>query len=65
MLMIKTSTSTTNSLQNEMMQNAGVTEELGEEDQLFYDSIQQNLNSLVRTPGKDVIARILKYSKSV
>ncbi len=63
--MIETSTSTTNSLQNDMMQNTGVTEDLGEEEQSFYDSIQQNLNTLVRTPGKDVIARILKHSKSV
>ena len=63
--MIETSTTTTNSLQNDMMQNTGVTEELGEDEQFFYDSIQQNLNTLARNPGKDVIARILKHSKSV
>ncbi|MES2872338.1 MAG: hypothetical protein V4708_01360 [Bacteroidota bacterium] len=63
--MIETSTSTTNSLQNDMIQNTAVTEELGEEEQSFYNSIKQDLNNLVRTPGKDVIARILKHSKSV
>ena len=63
--MIETSTSTKNSLQNDMIQNAAIPEELGEEEQSFYNSIKQDLNKLVRTPGKDVIARILKYSKSV
>lgn len=63
--MIETSTSTTNSLQNDMTQNTSIPEELGEEEQSFYNSIKKNLNTIVRTPGKDVIARILKYSKSV
>lgn len=62
--MIETSTSTKNSLQNDMTQNTAGTEELGEEEQSFYDSIKKNLNSLVRAPGKDVIARILSYSKT-
>jgi hypothetical protein len=62
--MIETSTPTTNSLQNDMAQN-NATEDLGEEEQSFYDSIKKNLNTIVRTPGQDVIARILKYSKSV
>lgn len=63
--MIETSTPTTNSLQNDMVQNNNATEELGEEEQSFYNSIKKNLNSIVRTPGKDVIAKILNYSKSV
>jgi hypothetical protein len=63
--MIKTSTSKTNFLQNDMTQNTAVTEDLGEDEQSFYDSIKQNLNAIVRTPGKDVIDRILKYSKSL
>lgn len=63
--MIETSTPTTNSLQNDMIQNTAIAEDLGEEEQSFYDSIKKNLNTIVRTPGKDVIARILKYSKSV
>lgn len=63
--MIETSTSTKNSLQNDMTQNTTVTEELGEEEQSFYDSIKKNLNTLVRTPGKDVIARILNHSKTL
>ncbi len=63
--MIETSTPTTNSLQNDMVQSNATTEDLGEEEQSFYDSIKKNLNTIVRTPGKDVIARILKYSKSV
>ena len=62
--MIETSTSTKNSLQNDMTQNTAATEDLGEEEQSFYDSIKKNLNSLVRTPGKDVIARILNHSKN-
>lgn len=63
--MTETSTSTTNSLQNAMKQNTAVTEDLSEEEQSFYDSIKFNLNTLVRTPGKDVIARILMHSKSL
>lgn len=63
--MIEISTSTTNSLQNDMVQNTAIPEELGEEEQSFYDSIKKNLNSIVRNPGNDVIARILNYSKSV
>ncbi len=63
--MVKTSTPTTNSLQNDMVQNTAIPEDLGEEEQSFYDSIKKNLNTIVRTPSKDVIARILKYSKSV
>ncbi|MGB4400422.1 MAG: hypothetical protein WBJ10_13710 [Daejeonella sp.] len=63
--MIETSTSTKNSLQNDMTQHTTVTEELGKEEQSFYDSIKKNLNTLVRTPGKDVIARILNHSKTL
>ncbi len=63
--MIETSTSTTNSLQNDMVQHTAIPEELGEEEQSFYDSIKMNLNSIARTPANDVIARILNYSKSV
>lgn len=62
--MIEISTPTKNSLQNDMVQSNAKTEDLGEEEQSFYDSIKENLNSIVRTPGKDVIARILKHSKS-
>ena len=61
--MIKTSTSKTNSLQNNMTQKTAVTEDLGEEEQSFYNSIKQDLNKIVRTPGKIVITRILNYSK--
>ncbi|SKB85821.1 hypothetical protein [Daejeonella lutea] len=63
--MIETSTPTTNSLQNDMVQHTAIPEELGEEEQSFYDSIKKNLNLIVKTPGKDVIARILSYSKTV
>jgi hypothetical protein len=63
--MIETSTPTTNSLQNDMVQNKLTSEDLGEEEQSFYDSIKKNLNTIARTPGKDVIDRILNYSKSV
>jgi len=62
--MIETSTSTTNSLQPGMVQNTAIPEDLGEEEQSFYDSIKKNLNAIVRIPGKDVVARILKYSKT-
>lgn len=63
--MIETSTPTTNSLQNDMVQKNTGTEDLGEEEQTFYASVKKNLNALVRNPSQDVIARILKYSKSV
>jgi len=63
--MIEISTPTTNSLQNDMLHHTAITEDLGEEEQSFYDSIKRNLNTIVSTPSKDVVARILRYSKTV
>lgn len=63
--MIEISTPTTNSLQNDMVQNNPIAEDLGEDEQFFYAQIKKNLDALARTPGKEVIVSILKYSKSV
>ncbi|MEJ7778504.1 MAG: hypothetical protein WKF68_02840 [Daejeonella sp.] len=63
--MIETSTPTTNSLQNNMVQNNPITEDIGEDEQLFYASIKKNLDALARNPGQEIIAKILNYSKSV
>jgi hypothetical protein len=62
--MIETSTPTKNSLQNDMVQDNATAEDLGEEEQSFYASVKKKLDVLARNPGQDVIARILKYSKS-
>jgi hypothetical protein len=63
--MIEISTPTTNSLQNDMVQNNSISEDLGEDEQFFYANIKKNLDSLARAPSNEVIVRILKYSKSV
>ena len=63
--MIETSTPTTNSLPNDMFQNNPVTDDLGEDEQVFYASIKKNLDVLARIPGKEIIAKILSYSKSL
>ena len=62
--MIETSTPKTNSLQNDMVQNNATAEDLGEEEQSFYISVKKKLDVLAKTPSQEVIARILKYSKS-
>ena len=63
--MIEISTPTTNSLQNDMVQNNPISEDLGEKEQFFYAKIKKSLDTLARNPSNEVIVRILKYSKSV
>lgn len=63
--MIEISTPTTNSFQNDMVQKNIISDDLGEEEQSFYASLKKNLNALISSPDNDVIARILKYSKSL
>ncbi len=63
--MIEISTSTTNSLQNNMVQNSSTVEDLGEEEQSFYALIKNKLNVIVRNPSQATISKILNYSKSV
>lgn len=63
--MIQTSTTTTNSLQNNMAENGTSVEDLGEDEQSFYLSITKTLNEIVRKPRRDTIAKILNYSKNL
>lgn len=63
--MIEISTSTTNSLQNNMSQISPTIEDLGEDEQAFYALIKNKLNAIVRKPSQATISKILNYSKSV
>ena len=63
--MMQTSTPTTNSLQNNMVENSTSVNDLSEEEQSFYNSISNTLNAIVRKPRKETIAKILDYSKSL
>lgn len=63
--MIEISTPTTNSLQNNMVQNSASVEDLDEEEQSFYASIKKGLNAIANNPKQETIYSILNYSKSV
>ena len=63
--MIEISTPTTNSLQNDMVQNSTSVEDLGEDEQSFYALIKKNLNAIVSKPSQETITKILNYSKSM
>ena len=63
--MIEIYTPTTNSLQNDMVQNNLISEDLGDDEQFFYATIKKNLDALAKIPSNEVIIRILKHSKSV
>lgn len=63
--MIEISTTTTNSLQNNLIEKGSVCEDLGEEEQSFYISLKPGLNAIVYNPPQETINSILNYSKSV
>lgn len=65
MLMIKTSTKSTNSLPQEMVTLSENANELGEEELEFYASIKKDMAKLEVTPKDSLIERILKYSRSL
>jgi hypothetical protein len=65
MLMIKTSTKTTNSLPEEMVTLTEAAHDLGEEEQSFYASIKKDLTKLELSPKASVLEKLLDYSRSL
>ena len=63
--MTETSTTATNSLPNTKAENSISTDELGEGEQLFYSSIEPELNALTRNPDPKTVSSILAFSKSL
>ncbi len=64
MLMIEIFTPTTNSLCNDLSDSCG-NDGLSEEDQLFFTSIKNNLDTLKMQPDQKTINAILNYAKSL
>jgi hypothetical protein len=65
MLMIKTSTKTTDSLPEEMATLSEVPHDLGEEELSFYTSIKKDLTKLEVSPKASVVEKLLDYSRSL
>ena len=65
MLMIKTSTQSTNPLPTEMISTSETADQFGEDEQSFYNSIKKDLTKLEVAPRNSTIDKILKYSRSV
>lgn len=65
MLMIKTSTQSTNALPSDMISTSETPDQFGEDEQSFYNSIKKDLTKLEVTPRNSTIDKILKYSRSV
>ena len=65
MLMIKTSTQSTNPLPADMISTSETADQFGEDEQSFYNSIKKDLTKLEVAPRSTTIDKILKYSRSV
>ena len=65
MLMIKTSTQSTNPLPADMISTSETADQFGEDEQSFYNSIKKDLTKLEVAPRSSTIDKILKYSRSV
>lgn len=65
MLMIKTSTKTTNSLPEPMVTLSEPSNDLGEDELAFYSAIQNDLKKIEVTPKDSLIDKILAYSRSL
>lgn len=63
MLMIKTSTQSVHSLIKEVVSPLESSEELGDDDLDFYNSIQKDLTKLEQKPKDALIENILHYSR--
>jgi len=63
--MIETSTPATNSLPKTKAERSLKSDDLGEDEQLFYSAIKSDLNTLARNPAEKTIGNILDYSKSL
>jgi hypothetical protein len=62
--MIEISTSVSESLNNNLPQSESFSEELIEEDQVFFDSIRKDLDKIKKRPKKSTLDAIIKYSSS-
>ena len=65
MLMIKTSTKSTNALPTDMVTTSETGDQIGEDELSFYLSIKKELNKLEVNPQSSVIDKIMKYSRSL
>ena len=61
--MTKTSTQPVHSLIKDVVALAESSDDLGEDEQKFYHSIQKDLKKIERKPGNSVIENILQYSR--
>lgn len=62
--MIETSTTSSNSLPNNMAQISTTVEDLSKEEQGFYAAITNKLDAIVKKPRQATISKILDYSRS-
>ena len=63
--MIEISTPKTNSLQKTEVNKDINSEDLSEDEQLFYASIKPGLNAMATDPNQETISKIVNYSKSL
>jgi len=62
--MIKTSTSVNHVNYAQQKQETKPEQEMEANDLIFYESIKPQLDSLIKSPSDEVIARILAYAKA-
>jgi hypothetical protein len=63
--MIEISTSVSDSLKNTIPKSESFSEELIEEDQVFFDSLRSDLDKIKKKPKKSTLDAIMKYSVSL
>ena len=63
MLMTKTSTQPVHSLIKEVVTLTESSDDLGDDEQKFYNSIKKDLKKIERKPGNSLIENILHYSR--
>jgi len=63
--MIEISTPVSDSLINGKVQSEGSSEDLGEEDQVFFASIRDDLNKISLSPHPATVEAIMKHSRSL
>ena len=63
--MIEISTPVSDSLINGKVQSEGSSEDIGEEDQVFFASIHDDLNKITEMPHPATLKAIMKYSRSL
>ena len=63
--MVETSTPVSDSQIKGPVQRECISEDLNEEDQVFLESIREDLNKLKRTPQSSTLDAVMKYSRSL